>query len=494
MILKSILGLTGLGMCIMPLALNNVEVKSEEMVMPEMTNIVKKAQRASTGNYHFVVNVNDMLSIEEILSHVEAIDETDGNVAVSYEAGETTYNPSNKKVGKYELLVYAEDEAGNRAEELVYITVADIDKPIISGTQSYRIRYNEPTSAETIKGSLLVSDNYDSNLTINIKEDNYDGNERILGNHTITYNTTDTSGNISNDYVVTIDVYDDIKPVITAPETINLNNAGTEITLEELKEQISVEDDLEGTLSYEISGFENYESNKTTVGNYPIIISASDSSDNEATKQIILQVKDANAPVITGPETITLSNNGLRLTLEVFKAKFNVNDAVDGVISDFSVSGFDEYLENQDIVGTYTVTITAQDKSGNQVTKQIKLVVEDKIAPEIIFDDYFILVTEGQELSKEQIYEMASRVLGIDEASILSIDGMYDLDEVGNYNLTVNTADGSYGLKLSVVANTVVPTVDETNTFNPYWYIAIAGGILLLGIAGVLIYKKRKQA
>lgn len=320
------------------------------------------------GTNNIVVNVNNMDSIETILSHVSAYDETDGKVDVKYEAEGTTYNPADKKVGEFIIKAYAEDSSGNRTNVDITVIVADIDKPTISGTNSYTVSYDAPKTLEEIKSVLKTSDNYDSGLALELVEDNYTGHERELGSHTIKFKTTDSSGNESEIFTVTI------------------------------------------------------------------------------------TVEDKKAPVIGGAENITVANNA-PIDLETFKSKFSANDDLEGSV-EITINGFDAYLANQGKVGTYKITLTAKDSSGNTVTKEVNLIVEDKIAPEIVLDNYFIVLNEGEELTSEQIKEMASKVLGISAESIVEVSGEYDTNVAGAYKLSVKTITGeTYSINLEVNAN-----------------------------------------
>lgn len=320
------------------------------------------------GTNNIVVNVNNMDSIETILSHVSANDETDGKVEVKYETDGTTYNPADKKVGEFIIKAYAEDSSGNRTNVDITVIVADIDKPTISGTNSYTVSYDAPKTLEEIKSVLKTNDNYDSGLALELVEDNYTGHERELGSHTIKFKTTDSSGNESEIFTVTI------------------------------------------------------------------------------------TVEDKKAPVIGGAEDITVANNA-PIDLETFKSKFSANDDLEGSV-EITISGFDVYLANQSKVGTYKITLAAKDSSGNTVTKEVNLIVEDKIAPEIVLDNYFIVLNEGEELTPEQIKKMASKVLGISAESIVEVSGKYDTNVAGAYKLSVKTITGeTYSINLEVKAN-----------------------------------------
>ena len=334
-----------------------------------------------TGTNNFIVNVNNMLSKEDITSHIKAFDDTDGELPIIIDS--STYDPSNKKVGDYEMVVSATDNAGNKTTVNIKIKVVDIDKPVINGTKSYTRSYNNPISIEDIKSALSISDNYDSNLQLQLIQDNYSSNANKVGVHSVTFKAVDSSNNESDVFTVSITVEDKEKPVISGPGTINVP-----------------------------------------------------------------------------------SNN--RLSLEDFIKKFSINDGYDGdiVLTESMISGYDKYLKDSRKVGAYPITITVSDNNGNVATQQVMLNVEDKIGPEILFDDYFIVLQQGQSLTPEQIKDYASKVLGIKVEDIKEVSGEYDTSVAGTYNIEVKTInDATYRFSLKVDEST-----DKVATRNLNWY------------------------
>lgn len=336
-------------------------------------SIVKNDLQKPTisGTNNFVVNVNNMLSKEEILSHISATDDTDGTVPVVIDS--TTYNPDNKKIGEYNMIVSASDMAGNKTTVTINIKVVDIDKPVINGTTSYTRSYDNPISIDDIKAGLSVSDNYDSGLQLELIQDNYSSNTNKVGVHTVTFKAKDSSNNESDVCTVSI------------------------------------------------------------------------------------TVEDKTKPVITGPASITVPSNKL-FSLGEFKSKYTVNDGLDGTITitDGMISGYDNYLQNSKKIGSYTVTINVADKNGNNATLSVTIKVEDKISPEIWFDDYFIVLEQGQALTPEQIKEYASKALGVSLDAITEVTGEYDTNTAGVYKLSVKTVDGKeHVINLSVTEKAV---------------------------------------
>ena len=334
-----------------------------------------------SGTNNFVVNVNNMLSKEEILSHITATDNVDDSVDVVIDT--TTYNPDNKKIGDYEMIVSATDKSENKTTAKIKIKVVDVDKPVVNGTSSYTRSYNDPISLEAIKSALSINDNYDSGLELQLIQDNYTSNSAKVGTHTVTFKTKDSSNNESDVFTVTINV------------------------------------------------------------------------------------EDKEKPIISGPGTIKVGSNTI-LSIEDFITKFTINDGYDGNITLISsmITGFEEYLKHPGLVRSHTITISVTDKNSNTATQNVTLVVEDKNSPEIFFDDYFIILEQGQSLTPEQIKDYASKVLGIKVEDIKEVSGEYDTNVAGTYNIEVKTInDATYRFSLKVDEST-----DKIGSRNLNWY------------------------
>lgn len=485
-----------------------------------------------TGTNNFIVNINNPLSKEEILSHVSAYDETDGEVSVYFESCD--YDPSSLELGEFDAVVAAKDNSGNVARYDIVIHVVDIDKPTYtSGQTSYTTNYKTRLSIENIKNALVFSDNYDEDLTLNVVSDNYSESYNTVGTYYVKVTATDSSNNVSDEVTVTINVIDDVNPIINGDDIIQANSDDL-LTEEEILAYFTATDEYctdatlsienyssysenynvvsdysltikavddygnsitknitihvndknkptfaDGTLSYDVSYDETlsldtiksnlqfnddvddslvlnitsdtYTENKGKVGTYYIKVTATDLSNNVSDEvTVTINVYDHKAPVISSPGTIETGNN-LKITIEEIKAKISVNDALDGPITNFTIEGYENYSNNYNVVGQYQLTIKANDINGNNASATITINVNDKIAPEITFDDYFIVLQEGEQLTEEMIKNMASKVLGIDVNDIVEVLGEYNTSEVGEYSIELRTINNeTYTFKLSV--------------------------------------------
>ena len=168
-----------------------------------------------------------------------------------------------------------------------------------------------------------------------------------VGTYTVTYTSTDDSGNVGT-ATRTVTVEDTTDPVITL-----LNNTAQYNTVE-----------FGGTYSEQGATADGNETvtttgtvDTTTVGQYTITYSATDASGNEGTATRMVTVVDTTAPVITlsGSATVTIVK-GSTYTDAGATATDNYDTSVT-VVTTGTV--------DTNTVGTYTITYTASDSSGN---------------------------------------------------------------------------------------------------------------------------------
>ena len=270
----------------------------------ELTNIVFEveyngdavAPDFDTENVYIPVSVDNPLSVNEILSQIHAYDDVDGDISDDIQLVSTTYDPNQLELGNHELIVSVSDSAGNNKQATFYITVYDITKPVISGTNTYKLSYDEPISIETVLAALTASDNFTQDLTIELKSDTYTENQAIVGKYTMVFTTTDEALNISEDYVVSFSVVDEKPAVITVPSQIIVNSTAV-FSEAELRKKITIVDGYDGEItSYTITGLEEYLKDTTKVKNYTLGILAYDAAGNRSSASTTLKVSDNNAP------------------------------------------------------------------------------------------------------------------------------------------------------------------------------------------------------
>ena len=186
-------------------------------------------------------------------------------------------------------------------ETILGYDVVDTTAPVITlnGAASVTIEVGSPIQ----RCRATATDNYDGDLTGSIVVVS-DVDTSTVGNYTVTYNVTDTSGNAATEVIRTVSVVDTTAPVITlngaASVTIEVgssyNDAGATAT-----------DNYDGDLTASIIVVSDVDT--STVGNYTVTYNVTDTSGNAATEVIrTVSVVDTTAPVITlnGAASVTI--------------------------------------------------------------------------------------------------------------------------------------------------------------------------------------------
>lgn len=332
------------------------------------------------GTVNLSVNVDNQPSLEEILSHVKAHDETDGDVPITVTS--STYTPGEMKVGEYFIHLSATDAAGNTGTEKITLNRFDSTSPSINGQDSYTLNYDHDITLQKILNNLTTSDNVDTNLPLEVVSDTFSGNEHTLGNYQVVVRTKDLSNNYSANKTVNLAVKNQGNSVITAPKEITVT-ISSPLTLEALKERINVTDGYDGEVTnYTIEGFDEYTRTERSVGINTITISYTNSGGNTATATIQIKKVDDKAPgIYFDSGYFVMLAPGETFTMDQFKEqaakvlKINVEDILD-------IQG--EYDTSTE--GSYVMTLSLVDESVQEFTI---LVGDTNKAPSFTFKDIF---------------------------------------------------------------------------------------------------------
>ena len=380
------------------------------------------------------IEVGSSLTQSDTLVGVSAEDEIDGNITVI--ANISHVNSS--VVGNYTVLYSATDSSGNQATAEANIHVIDTTAPSISlnGSSEETIEVNQ--TGEYIDPWINASDNsgVEPHITVTGSVD-----RNTIGVYTLSYTATDDSNNTSAAISRTVSVEDTTAPSIS----INGDNPMNIVVGNDyIEEGASVIDNSGETLSVSISG----EVNSSKVGIYYIEYSAIDDSNNSVSVSRTVNVTDNQAPVITleGESHIDV-NQSSTFTDPGANATDNYDDNVT-----VEVNG----TVDTETVGTYTLTYTAVDSSGNEATPVTREVtVHDTTPPVITLDGdnpYRVEVNQ----SGNYIDPGASAVDEVDGNVTVEINSStVNISKIGEYNVTVSAED-SVGNSVTEIREVIV--------------------------------------
>ncbi len=320
----------------------------------EATEVIVKDTEKPTINGA----IDSIVKVEEAfdeLKGVTASDNIDGDITSDIKVTGTV---DNTKPNVYTLTYTAIDKSGNVTTVTRKITVIDNVKPVISGATDKSINIG---STFDFKTGVTASDNIDGYLTNTI---NITGtvDTKKKGVYTLTYTVSDVSGNVTA-VTRTITVIDNIKPVIMGAtnKTININSTFNPITA------ITAKDNVNGDLTKLIKITGAVDTKKKGV--YTLTYTVSDKSGNKAVITRKITVKDNIKPVISGATAKTIK---LKSTFNP-KTGVTAKDNVDGNLTRIiKITG----TVNTKKKGTYTLTYTVTDKSGNKAVVKRKITVK----------------------------------------------------------------------------------------------------------------------
>jgi len=288
------------------------------------------------------------------------------------------------------------------------------------------------------------SDNLDLVGTVIVGGDTVDTS--ALGTYVVTYQATDSSGNVSLQIERNVIVQDTTSPVITlnGDDTIHVEYGET---YDELSATFADNYDTTGTI---IVGGDTVDVN--VLGTYTVTYNVADSQENQAnemTRTVI--VEDTVAPILTLVGYNTLFYDYQTVYLEA-TANFSDNYDSDGSV----VVGGDTV--DTSILGSYYVTYDAVDSSGNaaiQLTRTI--IVTDLTKPVITLNGEATVYVEYGEDYVELSAEYTDNYDA--SGSVTNITGVVDLLTLGSNTVTYRFTD-THDNVATVVTRTVI--VEDT--------------------------------
>ena len=335
-------------------------------------------------------------------------------------------------LGTYTLTYTVSDSSGNKATPKTRtVSVVDTEDPIIvlvgdaSATHELGSAYSDP--------GATVSDNHDNSVTVNVSGS---VNGLVAGTYTLTYDSTDASGNQAI-ATRTVIVQDTLAPVISLQGNAIVSHlVGTAYS----DAGVAAMDAAEGTVDVTTSGAVQAD----LLGNYLLRFTATDSSGNDAIVTRTVKVVDTVAPVIV--------INGDAEVTQQLGSSYNDPGALltDNYDDDVALTASGSVDVNT--AGTYTLTYTGEDSSKNQaapVTRTIEVV--DLVAP--------VIVLNGASSVSHQIgsaYTDAGSTVtdNIDADLSATVAGSVDVNTLGTYTLSFSATDSS-GNKAATVTRTI---------------------------------------
>lgn len=340
----------------------------------------------------YTTSVDNPISVETIKSALTAQDETDGDVTTSIIVKSDDYTNNCHTLGTYNIVFAAYDKADNESILTVTVIVQDLVSPVIVGEDIQTFSYTTAKTLEDIKALYSVTDNYDTNLSIEVdaQSPNFDGSK--VGTYALTLKAVDSSNHIVRKNI-TVNIVDDIKPVFSGASSFVTNNA-TSASLDDVMANCNVKavDEISGNCEVRIKS-ETLTGNADKVGNYEVIYEATDAAGNTAEFKVTISITDGIPPVFYIDNTVIYAANDIMMTnvdlcnLMIATCEIDASKPYSLTITDT-----DGYLaacaEGDEIpVGEYDVTATVSYKDGNKDVYTKTISVYDSTSSDLEFEE-----------------------------------------------------------------------------------------------------------
>ena len=354
----------------------------------------------------------------------------------------TTGSVDTDTVGTYTLTYTATDPSDNSSTATRTVNVVDTTAPVITRTGDYPV--NHELGDAYVDGGETATD-LSGPITV-VTTSTVDVN--TIGGYLVTYTATDPSGNST---VTTRSVYvsDTTAPAIT--------RTGDYPTTVELGSTYTAPDETATDASGSVTVTKTVNGDTDSVGSFLVFYTSSDPSGNSTTTTRTVNVVDTTAPVITrtGDYPVTLELG------ETYTDGGETATDLSGPITVVTTMNGDE-----DSVGSFLVTYTATDPSGNVATTTRSVYVVDTTAPVITrTGDYPVLHNYGDAYvdGGETATDASGPITIVTTSSV-------DVNTMGGYLVTYTATDPSGNTTVTTrsvyVADRKAPVFTSSSNFS----------------------------
>ena len=422
-------------------------------------------------SYTISYKLKDGYTLESIASKVSARETFDSWMEVDYLDSYDSGTPNKRLLGSYASS---------------YIDMIDRIPPVAPKANSIT------TEDTSIKGTAEVDTNinltFNDGRTLNGKVDS-NGNFSIAipsdyvltGKETIKITSIDKGDNVSP--AITISVIDKTPPAVKA-----ISNKTQKVNTEIEPIKIEATDNSGQAVTNKVEGLPDgvtfdeatntISGTPSKVGSYDITVTTTDENGNSETTTFTIDVEDTTKPTV---ESVADQTQEINTKIEPIKieARDNSGQAVtnkvdglpDGVTFDEATNTISGTPSE---VGSYTVTVTTTDESGNATETTFTIDVEDTTKPTV--ED---IANQTQEVNTEIEPIKIEATDNSGQAVTNKVDGLPDgvtfdeatntisgtPSEVGSYDITVTTTDESGNATETTftinVEDTTKPTVED---------------------------------
>lgn len=274
----------------------------------------------------------------------------------------------------YDLILYE----GTYADFSGYERYMSYPKTIYEGV--YLVNYDEPILESAIKTTIRAVDNFDGTSVKPVKvSDNYSNRTDKIGSFLIEYEVRDRMDNTSV-YKMHVKVVDVKAPILTGQLSYTAEAKSVSLTIDQMINNMSVSDNVDTLSKSNIQVVsDDFTQNKDNVGEFPVVLRATDTSGNQSEQTVKVIIKDTVAPTVKGPDVLYTYLNDVPKTLEQIRSLYTSYDRFDGDITSGIVIDLNGYKGNMLVV--YEIYIKSTDIAGNRTIRTVHLHILDDVAP-----------------------------------------------------------------------------------------------------------------
>lgn len=313
---------------------------------------------------------------------------------------------------------------------LVGYAAADKEAPVIE-SRKVEVLYG----TELTKDVFKITDNRDDIDALNIQIDTSSFDSNQLGTYAVPVTATDMFSNSVTKNVL-VEVIDRTAPVLSTRQETNGYVIDVEVgSSNDIKKYIKAIDNVDGDVSSFIKTDRKLDTSK--LGTHTVKVSVDDNVGNSSSETYEFFVSDNTAPIIklTKGSTVTI-DYGKTFN---FKNYVMVTDNFDSKVSTVKVDG----KVNVKKEGTYPLTVTATDSSGNYTTKELKVIVDDISGPNITLSKTSVSFEKGKSFNAKSYLKSAIDNKDGNITSKVKISGSVNTNKVGKYTVTYSVSDNA---------------------------------------------------
>ncbi|MBN3490810.1 DUF5011 domain-containing protein [Acholeplasma equirhinis] len=334
---------------------------------------------------------------------------------------------------------------GFSSEETITFKVVDEIKPIITGDDEIVLEVG--SKAPDFKSLIEYKDNYDKKEDLAVTVDSSLLNMNALGDYRITYKVKDKSQNITY-FFQNIKVVDRTSPVVVQKGDVEIEvNEDINIT-----KYFGFSDNYDKIFKTElIDDLVDY----SKVGYYTATLKVYDQSDNVATINFTVKIKDQTAPIIK------LKTKELNLNYQTDINEINFKDYIQTVYDNYDDISIDDVMISYDIdsnfLGSYQVKYEVWDSNLQKGEITLNVNIKDLEVPKVSLKEAIIVDVNTLEpylldyLIIEDNFDSLEKITS-------SITGKVSMDKIGEYRLVATIKDTS---KNETVFPVIVKVVDR---------------------------------